>query len=137
MAETNLTHDQEMEVESHAPYMMVFWILLGFTIAEYFYAKWASTHASFAILVIGLMAMAITKATFVGMYFMHLKFEGRWVYAMLVPAAILAMVLTFALAPDVSMQPVVEENPDLENIEITPIQPGPKAALDLALRTLA
>ena len=27
----------------------------------------------------------------VGWYFMHLKFEGKWVYAMLIPAGILAM----------------------------------------------
>ena len=31
-----------------------------------------------------------------GWYFMHLKFEGNWVYAMLVPAGILAMILSFA-----------------------------------------
>ena len=30
----------------------------------------------------------------VGWYFMHLKFEGNWVYGMLVPAGILAMILT-------------------------------------------
>ena len=47
----------------------------------------------------------------VGWYFMHLKFEGNWVYAMLVPAGILAMILTLALIPDVAMQPVTEEKP--------------------------
>ena len=51
----------------------------------------------------------------VGWYFMHLKFEGTWVYAMLVPAGILAIILTCALIPDVAMQPVTEENPDEED----------------------
>jgi cytochrome c oxidase subunit 4 len=37
----------------------------------------------------------------VGWYFMHLKFEGTWVYCMLVPASILAVILTCALIPDV------------------------------------
>src|SRR5215217_8293369 len=120
---TNLTHDQEMEVESHtSQYMKVFGSLLVFTIMEYCYAKYL--HLSFFILVLGLMSMAIIKATLVGLYFMHLKFEGKWVYGMLIPAGILAMVLTFALVPDVAMQPVTEENPDLEGIETTPIQPG-------------
>src|SRR3954469_24303192 len=117
MSETNLTHDQEMAVESHnAQYIKVFWVLAVFTACEYFYAKIFANH-SFLVLVLGLMAMAIFKATLVGLYFMHLKFEGKWVYAMLIPAGILAMVLTCALAPDVAMQPVSEENIDREEIE--------------------
>ena len=113
---TNLTHDQEMDVESHtSQYMKVFGALLVFTIMEYCYAKYM--RVSFFSLVLGLMTMAIIKATLVGLYFMHLKFEGKWVFGMLIPAAILAMVLTFALVPDVAMQPVSEENIDREEIE--------------------
>ena len=52
---------------------------------------------SFPALVVGLLAMAITKATLVGWYFMHLKFEGRWVYFMLVPAGVLATIFVLAL----------------------------------------
>ncbi|WP_422929383.1 cytochrome C oxidase subunit IV family protein [Singulisphaera sp. PoT] len=126
MAETNLTHDQEMEVESHAPYMKIFFILAIFTVAEYIYATYLPL--SFLMLVIGLMAMAITKAALVGLYFMHLKFEGRWVYAFLIPAAILAVALVSGLLPDMAFQPVTEENPDLENIETTPVQPGAAAS---------
>ena len=47
----------------------------------------------------------------VGWYFMHLKFEGNWVYVMLVPAGILAIDPHVALIPDIAMQPVTEENP--------------------------
>ena len=58
MAHTNLTHDQEMAVESHtATYWKVFGALLVFTLMEYFYAK--VMQASFSSLVIGLMTMAI------------------------------------------------------------------------------
>lgn len=60
-------------------------------------------------LVLGLMVLAVTKATLVGLYFMHLKYEGNWVYFMLVPAGILAMVFIFALYPDIGMQPTDEE----------------------------
>ena len=42
------------------------------------------------------MFWAIIKASLVGWYFMHLKFEGKWVYSMLVPAGILAAVFIFA-----------------------------------------
>jgi len=124
MSETQLTAEQLREIDHHtSQYKKVFLILLVFTLAEYFYAAFFADH-SFVVLVLGLMAMAIFKATMVGLYFMHLKFEGKWVYAMLVPACILAGVLTFALMPDVALQPVTEENPDLEGIEKTPIQPG-------------
>ncbi|SIO21937.1 cytochrome c oxidase subunit 4 [Singulisphaera sp. GP187] len=124
MSNTNLTHEQEMAVESHfSQYIKIFLILIVFTLSEYFYASIFANHA-FIVLVLGLMSMAIIKATLVGLYFMHLKFEGKWVYAMLIPASILAMVLTLALFPDVAMQPVTEENPDLEGVETTPVQPG-------------
>jgi cytochrome c oxidase subunit 4 len=127
MSERNLTHDQQVHVESHAPYMRVFWILLVFTIMEYLYAAGMAT-GPFLILVGGLMFMAIFKATMVGRYFMHLKYEGRWVYGFLIPAAILAVILTVALLPDVAMQPVTEENPDVEGMPTAPVQPGPAAA---------
>jgi len=126
MAETNLTHDQEMYVESHAPYMKIFFLLALFTAAEYAYATFLPV--GFAMLVLGLMVLAITKATLVGMYFMHLKFEGKWVYAMLIPASILALILVCGLVPDVVLQPVTEENPDLEDIQSTPVQPGAAAS---------
>jgi cytochrome c oxidase subunit 4 len=122
MAETNLTHDQEMHVESHAPYMKVFFALLIFTIMEYFYAM---LPISFPALVVGLLAMAITKAALVGWYFMHLKFEGNWVYFMIVPAGVLATIFVLALYPDIGMQPVSEVPPSEEEVGVVlPGQPG-------------
>ena len=95
----------------------VFGALLVFTLIEYF---WAHVFKdSFAVLLLGLLFWAVIKASMVGWFFMHLKFEGNWVYFMLIPAGILACVLTFALIPDVAMQPVTEENPAEE--ESTPV----------------
>ena len=37
------------------------------------------------------------KAGLVGWFFMHLKFEGNWVYILIVPAFILATILVLAL----------------------------------------
>ena len=73
-----------------------------------------SPRTAFVVLVFGLLVLAVVKAGMVGWYFMHLKFEGKWVYAMLVPAGILAIILTTALIPDVAMQPVTEETPEEE-----------------------
>jgi len=118
MTDKNLTHDQEMEVESHAPYLKVFMWLAVLTTAEYLYARWSKE--SFGMLVLGLMTMAIIKAAMVGWYFMHLKFEGKWVYGWLVPAGILAVILTVALLPDVAMQPKPDETPDDEETVMGP-----------------
>jgi caa(3)-type oxidase subunit IV len=52
-------------------------------------------------IIILLVTLAFVKAALVGMYFMHLKFEGRWKHVLLVPPVILAIVLIFALFPDV------------------------------------
>ena len=115
MTQTNLTHEQEMRVESHAPYIKVFLWLAFFTAVEYFYARWRKD--SFASLVTGLMLFAVIKASMVGWFFMHLKFEGRWVYYMLVPAGILACVFIFALTPDIAMQPVSDDVQDDGEVE--------------------
>ena len=100
MSEHNLTPEQERDVESHAPYMKVFWSLLVLTVLEYAYARFLPL--SFAYLVAGLMVLAITKAFLVGWFFMHLKFEGRWIYMMLVPVCLLATFLVLGLAPDMA-----------------------------------
>ncbi len=113
MSETNLTHDQEMHVESHSPYIKVWFGLLVFTVVEYFYAF--IFKDSFMTLVLGLMFVAVIKASMVGWYFMHLKFEGKWVYYMLVPAGILACVFIFALIPDIGRQPDAGEELEDEN----------------------
>jgi cytochrome c oxidase subunit 4 len=125
MADTNLTHDQEIYVESHAPYIKVFFALAVFTAIEYFYAH--IFKDTFATLVLGLMLWAVIKASMVGWFFMHLKFEGRWVYYMLVPAGILAAVLTFALVPDIAMQPTAAEGGDEDEasaVVSAPLAPG-------------
>ena len=74
-----------------------------FTVVEYIFAL--IFKDLFLTLIATLMTCAIIKAALVGWYFMHLKFEGKWVYFMLVPAGFLAAVIVFALIPDIAMQP--------------------------------
>jgi cytochrome c oxidase subunit 4 len=115
-------------MESHvSTYLKVFVALLVFTVLEYLYAKVAQAH--FVSLVLGLMALAVTKATLVAMFFMHLKFEGRWVYLLLVPAGLLAAGLVLALYPDMARSESRPTVPD-EEIETVqaPFEPGPVRA---------
>jgi cytochrome c oxidase subunit 4 len=131
MSETNLTHDQEMEVESHTSYGTVWVYLAVLTAIEYGYARWFKD--SFAGLVAGLMLLAVVKASLVGWFFMHLKFEGRWVYYMLVPAGILAAVLVFALVPDIALQP--ESDQSVSEEEATASVPIPSPLVPVAFRS--
>jgi cytochrome c oxidase subunit 4 len=98
---------QELQVESHAPYLKVWAGLAILTAVEYFYALFFKDH--FALLVAGLLTLAIVKASMVGWYFMHLKFEKPWVYILIVPALAMAVFLTTALVPDQAMRPTDDE----------------------------
>ena len=119
---------EEHDQESHAPYLKVWAALAIFTGIEYFYAYYLNQW--FLILVLGLLVWAAIKAGLVGWYFMHLKFEGNWVYFMIIPACILAAVLVLALCPDVAMKPVEEDVE--ESVWIAPAgtadSPGPALA---------
>jgi cytochrome c oxidase subunit 4 len=93
-------HPAAAHEHPHVNYMKIFWTLLVLTVAEYFYAM--LTQDSFVLLVLGLMTLALVKASLVGLYFMHVKFEGKWVYALIVPACVLAVLLVMALTPDIA-----------------------------------
>ena len=100
-----------------------------FTAIEYFYAH--IFKDLFIGLILGLLFWAVIKAAMVGWYFMHLKFEGRWVYYMLVPAGILAAVFVLALMPDVGTQPVDDlAGPEEgEAVSAAPAEPATLARL--------
>jgi cytochrome c oxidase subunit 4 len=98
---------QELQVESHAPYLKVWAGLAILTAVEYFYAMAFKDH--FTLLVAGLLFVALVKAGMVGWYFMHLKFERPWVYLLIVPACVLAVGLTLTLLPDQTFRPTDDE----------------------------
>ena len=64
------------------------------------------------VIAVLVLAIAVAKAQFVMRYFMHLKFEGRWKYVLLLPTAILACGLPLALAPDIALH-YYTEDPEL------------------------
>jgi cytochrome c oxidase subunit 4 len=113
---------EELQAESHAPYMKVWFILAVLTGVEYFYAMIFKDH--FGLLVGGLVSLALIKACMVGWYFMHLKFEKKWVYILIVPACVMAVFLTLMLVPDMAMKPAVEENPGEDETWAVPAPRG-------------
>lgn len=83
---------------SEADYIKIFFALGFLTAVE---LGCVFLPVSKIAIIIMLVLLAFVKAAMVGMYFMHLKFEGRWKHVLLVPPMILAVVLIFALMPDV------------------------------------
>jgi cytochrome c oxidase subunit 4 len=122
MAETKVLSPSEIaeehHTESHAPYLLVWLALLVFTVIEYFYAS--AFSGLFVILLTGLLIWAGIKAGLVGWYFMHLKFEGNWVYILIIPAFVLATILVLALCPDVAMKPTDEDLSGEETVWVAP-----------------
>jgi cytochrome c oxidase subunit 4 len=122
MSEPRQNDERDTSTPAHAPYLKVFRALLVLTVLEYIYATYVPLP--FVGLVAGLLVMAIVKATLVGMYFMHLKFEGNWVYGLIVPAGVLAAVLVSGLAPDMASWPSSEPKPAPTGIQIDPDPTG-------------
>ncbi|MBI4839766.1 MAG: cytochrome C oxidase subunit IV family protein [candidate division NC10 bacterium] len=83
-------------------YIGVFWWLLALTILEVGVIFMPIARVLIAILLVGL---ALTKASLVAMYFMHLKFERTTLGLIAVTPLLLCMLLVFALLPDHSATP--------------------------------
>ena len=60
------------------------------------------------------LAVACAKAIFVMLYFMHLKFEGKWKFVLLAPTMVLAMAIPAALMPDIGSHYYDYQVPQLE-----------------------
>ncbi|MEE9136958.1 MAG: cytochrome C oxidase subunit IV family protein [candidate division NC10 bacterium] len=83
-------------------YIAIFWWLLVLTILEVavIYAPMAKL-----IIVILLIGMALSKASLVAMYFMHLRFEPRALGIIALVPLILCVFLVLMLLPDHSAVP--------------------------------
>jgi caa(3)-type oxidase subunit IV len=84
-------------------YLIVFVCLAIFTFASFaanFAAapehQWISKFVSFIIV----LAVAVAKAALVGWIFMHLKFDWRKLFFMIVPAFILGTTMMIVFLPD-------------------------------------
>jgi len=63
------------------------------------------THVMGFVLILG---VAIIKATLVGIYFMHLKWDWKLLYIIIIPAFVLAVMWAIVLMPDTFVGPMSE-----------------------------
>jgi len=92
--------DQHEHETHHVNYFAIFIALCVFTALSVLFDMMQSKFGK-QILASLVLGVAACKATFVMLYFMHLKFEGGWKYVILAPTTVLAMAIPFALAPDI------------------------------------
>ena len=83
--------------KEHPKYMRIFWILLVLTIAEVLVVYLPLPGVVTALLLIG---MACSKAAYVALFFMHLKFEKKTLTVIALTPFIICAFLVFMLLPD-------------------------------------
>ena len=83
--------------KEHPKYMRIFWILFGLTLAEVGVVYLPFPTVVTALLLIG---MACSKAAYVALYFMHLKFEQKTLTVIVLTPFIICVFLVFMLLPD-------------------------------------
>lgn len=88
------------ESHPHVNYLLIF---VGLCICTALSVVFDVVEMTPALVVFAVLAVAVAKASLVMTFFMHLKFEGRWKYIILLPTSILGVGLMVALAPDMAM----------------------------------
>jgi cytochrome c oxidase subunit 4 len=88
-----------MSDHAPAPYYKVLVWLTVLTVAE---IGWAMVFEDSArgILISGLAAMAAVKAALVGLYYMHLKYEGSMIWIAILFPLLLVVVMICGFLPD-------------------------------------
>ena len=86
----------------HANYFVIFMILCVLTMISIAADMLPIGNQIFVLATIAL-SVAIAKALFVMLYFMHLKFEKNWKYILLTPTITLAICLPLSLMSDISL----------------------------------
>lgn len=90
-------------------YIGVFWWLLALTILEVGVIYAPIAKMAIVILLVGL---ALTKASLVALYYMHLKFERRTLGLIAITPLVLCVFLLVALTPDLGA--VLRHSPKTE-----------------------
>lgn len=100
LPEPSEPHDVSRPTPHHAVnYFAIFAALIVLTVITVAIAF--KRFESEVINVLLALLVASIKATFVAVYFMHLKFEGKLIYLIFIVPLILCVILVMALIPDI------------------------------------
>ena len=111
MTAPSVEHAAHEEHHPHVNYWLIFAALCILTIVSWMADELGNKGI---VLVIIVLSVATAKALFVMLYFMHLKFEGKWKFVLLAPTMVLALAIPAALMPDIGSHYYDYEVPQLE-----------------------
>ena len=101
MSEPEEPHGHTEPMPHHrVNYVMIFLVLVVLTVVTVAVALHRFENEMMNLLLA--MLVASVKAACVALYFMHLKFEGKLIYLILIVPLILCVILICALIPDVA-----------------------------------
>ena len=89
----------------HVNYVAIFLLLVVLTIITVGVAFVPQIKSEIAKVLVALTIASI-KASFVVLFFMHLKFEGKLIYLILLVPVLLTIIMIMALIPDVVHGPL-------------------------------
>lgn len=100
---THATHDEHASHGGLSKYLAVAAALMVLTAISF----WVANSPLMETPSVGwlvMMAVSVTKAMLVIMFFMHLIWEANWKYVLTIPCMIMSVLLVMALVPDVYMR---------------------------------
>lgn len=107
--------DQSHGGEHHGPsfqqYMIIAGVLSVCTALSFIVNQTVSTAVLAFLLILG---VAIVKAVLVGMYFMHLKWDWKFLYFLIIPVFIMGAMMAVVLLPDILIGPYKDMYDGLE-----------------------
>jgi caa(3)-type oxidase subunit IV len=98
--------DPQHAHEHHGPtfraYMIIATILAVCTSLSFLFNQTISVKFLAFVLILG---VAITKAVLVAMYFMHLRWDWKLLYFLIIPVFIMGTMMMIVLMPDILLNP--------------------------------
>lgn len=80
-------------------YLLIFGALAVLT----FLTVWVnSLHVSRPVAISIAAGIAVVKVLLIASFFMHLKFEGKWIFGVVILALIAVSILIFLISPDIA-----------------------------------
>jgi cytochrome c oxidase subunit 4 len=101
------THKEEHSFSEHGAhdlkkYLVVFGVLCALTMCSFLtYFPFWREHVDLKAGWFLMMAVSVSKALLVMLFFMHLKYEASWKYVLTIPASVMSLFLIVMLIPDV------------------------------------
>ncbi|MHC4954472.1 MAG: cytochrome C oxidase subunit IV family protein [Planctomycetota bacterium] len=96
--ESHESHGEAAHENHDKTYYKIFAWLTFWTLLELGWADWFATKT--ALLLIGLSIMAGIKASMVGLYYMHLKWETKPIWLIIAFPIVLCIIMIAGLSPD-------------------------------------